>query len=90
MASHLRRHALISVKMHWQQSQSTPPPKTLFTQRQRDVLRLLAAGKINKEISAALCISTATVAKHIGNMCKRLNLHSRQELAVFAVREDLV
>jgi DNA-binding NarL/FixJ family response regulator len=81
---------LVEKMVQWQQSQSTPPPKDLLTQRQLDVLRLLARGKMNKEISAALCISNATVAKHIGNMCKRLNLHSRQELAVFAVREGLV
>jgi DNA-binding NarL/FixJ family response regulator len=81
---------LVEKMVQWQQSQSTRHPKTLFTQRQLDVLRLIVAGKMNKEISEELCISTATVAKHIGNMCKLLNAHSRQELAVFAVREGLV
>jgi DNA-binding CsgD family transcriptional regulator len=56
-----------------------------LTQRELDVLRLIAAGQTNKEIGSALVISEHTVARHVQNMLAKLGYSSRAALAAFAV-----
>jgi DNA-binding NarL/FixJ family response regulator len=67
------------------------PPSTAggLTLREIDVLRLIAAGKTNKEIASALVISEHTVARHVQNMLQKLGSSSRSSLAAFAVEHDL-
>ena len=54
----------------------------VLTERQKEVLSLLAAGKSNKEIAAALYLEPSTVKAHIARMLERLDKRSRTELAV--------
>jgi DNA-binding NarL/FixJ family response regulator len=54
----------------------------VLTARQKEVLSLLAAGKSNKEIAAALYVEPSTVKAHIARMLELLNKRSRTELAV--------
>ena len=61
-----------------------------LTIRQLTVLRLVAAGKANKEIAHELGISAATVHKHVSNILAKLGVTSRTEMGVRAVREGLV
>ena len=56
-----------------------------LTARERDVLGLIASGKINKEISASLSISENTVREHRKRICAKLDLHSTAELVTCAV-----
>jgi DNA-binding CsgD family transcriptional regulator len=60
-----------------------------LTQRELDVLCLIAAGETNKEIAAALVISEHTVARHVQNMLQKLGFSSRTSLAAFAVEKGL-
>ena len=60
-----------------------------LTARERDVLRLLAAGKSNREIAEALYISERTARTHVGNILGKLGLHSRSAAASFAYRHGL-
>ncbi len=60
-----------------------------LTARERDVLRLLAAGKSNREISEALFISERTARTHVGNILGKLGLHSRGAAASYAFRHGL-
>jgi DNA-binding CsgD family transcriptional regulator len=60
-----------------------------LTQREMDVLRLIAAGQTNKEIGATLVISEHTVARHVQNMLAKLGCSSRAALAAFAVEHHL-
>jgi len=53
-----------------------------LTQRQQDVLRLIAQGKTNKEIAKALDISPFTVRIHVSSLLKALNVSSRTAAAV--------
>jgi DNA-binding NarL/FixJ family response regulator len=58
--------------------------------RELEVLRLVAAGKTNREIAATLVISEHTVARHVQNMFAKLGLSSRAAATAFAFEHDLV
>ena len=64
-------------------------PETL-TDRESDVLRLLAQGKANKEIAAELIIGEKTVKTHVSNILSKLGVSSRTQAALYAVRLGLV
>lgn len=61
-----------------------------LTEREMDVLRLVAEGKTNQEIGHALGISPKTVEKHLEGVFAKLGVSSRVEAAVRAVRDELV
>jgi DNA-binding NarL/FixJ family response regulator len=61
-----------------------------ITMREREVLQLVATGKTNQEIAAALSISEKTVEKHVGAILAKLQVTSRVEAAVWAVQHGLV
>jgi DNA-binding NarL/FixJ family response regulator len=65
-------------------------PGLRLTERELDVLRLVAQGHSNKEIAARLYISENTVKNHVRNMLEKLQLHSRMEAVMYAVRENLL
>ena len=64
-------------------------PETL-TDREAEVLRLLAKGRSNKEIAQALIIGEKTVKTHVSNILAKLNVPSRTQAALFAVRIGMV
>ena len=61
-----------------------------LSQREREVLKLIAEGYKNKEIAEDLCISLKTVEKHRANLMKKLDLHNAAVLTVYAVQKGLV
>jgi len=61
-----------------------------LTQREREILKLIAEGYKNKEIADDLCISVKTVEKHRANLMEKLDLHSIQALTAFAIGKGLV
>ncbi|MEX2299751.1 MAG: response regulator transcription factor [Bryobacterales bacterium] len=65
-------------------------PIDLLTSREREVLQLIAEGKTNKEIAAALNLSVYTVDAHRGRIMEKLNLHSTGEIVRFAMRNGLI
>ncbi|MEA4906276.1 MAG: response regulator transcription factor [Chloroflexi bacterium] len=65
-------------------------PFSELTDRELDVLRLIAAGKNNREIAEALFISEKTVKTHITNILSKLNLSDRTQAAVYAWQEGIV
>ncbi len=66
----------------------SPPPQ--LTDREVEVLRLVARGMANREIADQLVISENTVKNHVRNILEKLHLHSRVEAAVFAHRQHLL
>ena len=66
----------------------TPPPQ--LTDREVEVLRLVARGMANREIADQLVISENTVKNHVRNILEKLHLHSRVEAAVYAHRQHLL
>lgn len=67
---------------------SMPAPK--LTDRELEVLRLVAQGKSNREIAGDLFISENTVKNHVRNILEKLHLHTRMEAVMYAVREKLL
>ena len=68
--------------------QPVPTPK--LTDREMEVLKLVAKGLNNRDIAKQLFISENTVKNHIRNILEKLQLHSRMEAVVYAVREKLL
>ncbi|WP_246065147.1 MULTISPECIES: response regulator [Aeromicrobium] len=65
-------------------------PATTLTPRELEVLRLVAHGKSNRDIAQELFISENTVKNHIRNILEKLQMKSRMEAAMFAVRSKLI
>jgi DNA-binding NarL/FixJ family response regulator len=65
-------------------------PVERLTVREREVLRLIAEGKTNKEIAAMLTLSVYTVDAHRGNIMEKLNLRSAAEIVRFAMRNGMI
>jgi len=65
-------------------------PFTELSEREFEVLRLIAAGKSNNEIAEALVIGESTVKTHIGNILKKLHLDDRTQAAVYAWQKGVV
>jgi len=61
-----------------------------LTEREMDVLRLVATGATNREIAAELCLSEGTVKNHVSNILSSLGLRDRLQAALFAHEHGLV
>jgi DNA-binding NarL/FixJ family response regulator len=64
-------------------------PAAELTAREREILQMVAAGKANKQIAAELVISERTARTHVSNILRKLDLSSRTQAALWAVREGL-
>lgn len=67
-----------------------PESPEALTERETDVLRLVAEGKANKEIASALHIGEKTVKTHVSNILAKLGVESRTQAALHALRVGLV
>lgn len=61
-----------------------------LTDRELGILKLVARGRLNREIAGELFISENTVRNHIRNILDKLQMHSRMEAAMYAVRQRLI
>ena len=62
----------------------------LLTDREREVLQLLAEGRSNKEVAALLDVGVSTVETHRANLMQKLNLHNTAEIVLYAVRKRII
>jgi DNA-binding NarL/FixJ family response regulator len=65
-------------------------PGLRLTERELEVLRLVAKGMNNREVAKELFISENTVKNHVRNILEKLQLHSRMEAVMYAMREKLL
>ncbi len=65
-------------------------PFTELSEREFDVLRLVAAGKSNTEIAEALVLGESTIKTHLSNILKKLHLDDRTQAAVYAWQQGIV
>jgi len=89
-----RLHPDIARKLMEQVSQMHTSPQESsineLTAREREVIRLVALGRNNREIAQELFISEKTVKSHISNLLGKLNLEHRTQLAIYAIKNKLV
>jgi len=71
------------------ESENKPVIADPLTNRELEVLQVLAKGKKNKDIAELLSISDTTVRKHVSNILAKLHLASRTEAALYAIKEGL-
>jgi len=62
----------------------------LLTDREKEVLQLLAEGRSNKEVAVLLDLGLSTVETHRANLMQKLNLHNTAEIVLYAVRKGLI
>jgi DNA-binding NarL/FixJ family response regulator len=62
----------------------------LLTDREREVLQLLAEGRSNKEVAQVLEIGVSTVETHRANLMQKLGLHNTAEIVLYAVRKRII
>jgi len=62
----------------------------LLTEREREVMQLLAEAKSNKEVAAILNVSVYTVETHRMHLMQKLNLHNTAEIVLYAVRKKMI
>ena len=80
----------VIVKDYLKHSQETTlSAESFLTNREREILQLIAEGKSTKEIAFKLAVSIKTVETHRQQIMKKLNLHSVAELTRYAIREGL-
>jgi NarL family two-component system response regulator LiaR len=68
----------------------TPDMRESLTERETETLRLVARGHANKEIAEIMQVSEVTVKTHVSSILSKLNLSSRTQAALFALKEGLV
>jgi DNA-binding NarL/FixJ family response regulator len=61
-----------------------------LTQRERQILKMVAEGRTNRQIADHLCICAKTVDRHRANLMRKLDLHSAAALTVFAMKKGLI
>lgn len=62
----------------------------LLTDREKEVLQLLAEGRSNKDVALLLDVGVSTVETHRANLMHKLNLHNTAEIVLYAVRKRLI
>jgi len=62
----------------------------LLTDREREVLQLLAEGRSNKEVAVLLDVGVSTVETHRARLMEKLNLHNTAEIVLYAVRKGII
>ena len=87
VAKLMREFTALSRRLETDESGEDAPK---LTDREVEVLRLVARGLSNKEIAAQLVIAQNTVKNHVRNILEKLRLRSRTEAAMYAVREKLI
>ena len=68
----------------------SPAGRATFTDREKEVLELLVAGRSNKEIGSPLGIGERTVKAHVAKLLRKVGVQNRIELSVHALKHSLV
>lgn len=81
---------LLEEYMGYLQQKGLQDSYDLLTEREKEILQLLAEGKSNKEVAEILNLSPYTVETHRTHLMQKLNLHNTAEIVLYAVRKKLI
>jgi len=81
---------VVGLYLNTKEGQAVRPAYDALSDREREVLKLVAEGHRSKEIAAFLCISPKTVEKHRANLMVKLNVHNISGLTAYAIEKGLV
>jgi two-component system, NarL family, response regulator NreC len=76
--------------MRFLQQRNLQDSYELLTEREKEVLQLLAEGKSNKEVATILDVSVYTIDSHRTHLMQKLNLHNTAEIVLYAVRKKII
>lgn len=82
--------ALLEDYLRYMQQRNLQDSYELLTEREREVLQLLAEGKTNKEAATCLDVSLNTIETHRTNLMQKLGLHNTAEIVLYAVRKKII
>jgi DNA-binding NarL/FixJ family response regulator len=83
-------HLLLEDYMRRLQQSGKQDSYELLTEREKELLHLLAQGKTNKEAATIMDVSVSTIETHRTNLMQKLNLHNTAEIVLYAVRKRLI
>jgi len=83
-------NTLLEDYMHQMKQRGLQDSYDLLTDREKEILQLLAEGKSNKDVAVLLNLSTNTVETHRTRIMQKLDLHSAAEIVLYAVRKRIV
>jgi len=83
-------HMLMEDYVRRMQQENIQDTWELLTEREREVLQLLAEGRSNKEVAGLLNISIHTVDTHRTNLMQKLDLHNTAEVVIYAMRKRII
>jgi DNA-binding NarL/FixJ family response regulator len=83
-------HMLLEDHLRRLQQEGLQDSYGLLTDREREVLQLLAEGKSNKDAAQALNVSLHTVETHRANFMQKLGLHNTAEIVIYAMRKKII
>lgn len=86
----MARELIVEFKRYTSGEAQSSRKNSLLSDRELEVLDLIAKGHLNKEIAKILYISEKTVKNHISNIFKKLNVSDRTQAAVYALKNNLV
>ncbi len=81
---------LVDEYMRRLQSHGLTDSYDLLTDREKEILQLLAEGRSNKEVATLLNVGLSTVETHRANLMSKLNLHNTAEIVLYAVRKRII
>jgi len=86
----IEEHVAAKVMPKLLKRQETPQVDPSLTPRELDIIRRVGEGRSNKEIADELALSVGTVKNHISIILDKLELRDRTQLAIYAIRHDIV
>jgi two-component system, NarL family, response regulator NreC len=81
---------LLEDHMRFLQQRNLQDSYEVLTEREKEVLQLLAEGKSNKEVATILNVSVYTIDTHRLHLMQKLNLHNTAEIVLYAVRKKII
>ncbi len=86
----MAKELVMEFKRYAHNGKNSSKKENILSEREIEVLRLVAKGLLNKEIAQTLYISEKTVKNHISNIFKKLKVSDRTQAAVYALKHNLI